>query len=73
LTLVVKLDRTVHTWRYNDRESLVDGQTKPLSDWDLEITPKARNCDQVGLSTPTFPEGCRPGKADLRMPAKDSG
>ena len=40
LTLVVKFDKAIHTWRYDECEPLAEGGTRPLEDWELEVLTK---------------------------------
>jgi hypothetical protein len=40
LILIVRLDKAIHTWRYDESDPVADGRTKPLADWELEVFTK---------------------------------
>jgi hypothetical protein len=56
LTLVVRLDKTIHTWRYDEGVTLADGRTKPLADWELEVVTKRSAVIEAVIYAPTMGE-----------------
>lgn len=40
LTLVVRLDKAIHTWHYVEADQMTAGRIKPLANWQLAIVSK---------------------------------
>src|SRR6185295_2215715 len=46
LTLVVRLDKAIHTWRYVEADQMTAGRIKPLANWELAIVSKGGKLSQ---------------------------